>query len=68
MVRWVHASAVHRLHGQWRIAVEAIVVLNWRLMVWVVSSTIMPCRTMIVKMIRVMVLLVVHLQLAHIEK
>jgi hypothetical protein len=37
-------------------------------MVRVVSSTIMPCRTVIVKMIRVVVLLVVHLQLAHIEK
>jgi len=63
----VHAGPIHRLHLQWRVAVEAIVVLYRRLMMRVVSRIIVPAGTVIVKMILVVVLLVVHLQLAHIE-
>jgi hypothetical protein len=63
---WVHAGAVHGLHGQRGIAVEAIVVLHGRLVVVrVVGSTVMPRRAVVIKMILVVVLLVVHLHLAH---
>jgi hypothetical protein len=63
----MHASTVHWLHREPRIATEAIVVLHRRLMVWVVSSVVVPCSAVIVKVILVVMLLVVHLQLAHIE-
>jgi hypothetical protein len=70
VVRGMHAGSVHWLHGQWRIAVEGIVVLDGRLvvlvLVGVVASTIVPCSSsVVIKMILVVVLLVVHLQLAH---
>jgi hypothetical protein len=65
---WVHAGRVHWLHGHWRIVVVAIVVLHWRLMmVGVVASVVVPCSTVVIKMILVVVLFVVHLQLAHRE-
>jgi hypothetical protein len=63
---WVHAGAVHGLHGQRGIAVEAIVVLDGRLVVRVVGGTVMPRRAVVIKVILVVVvLLVVHLRLAH---
>jgi hypothetical protein len=64
---WMHAGSVHWLHWHGGITVEAIVVLHGRLMVGVVSSIIVPCSTVIVKMILVVVVFVVHLQLAHSE-
>jgi hypothetical protein len=65
---WMHAGSVHWLHWHGGITVEAIVVLHGRLMVvGVVSSVIVPCSTVIVKMILVVVVFVVHLQLAHSE-
>lgn len=68
MMWWVHAGSIHGLHLQWWVTVEAIVVLHGRLVVRVVSSTVVPAGTMIIKMILVMVVLfVVHLQLAHSE-
>jgi hypothetical protein len=65
-MRWVHASAVHGLHLQWRVAMESIILLDWRLVMWVVSGIVVPSSTVVVKMILVMVL-VVHLQLAHVD-
>jgi hypothetical protein len=62
---WVHAGAVHWLHWHWCIVVEAIVVLHWRLVMWVVTGIIVPCGAVVIKMILVMMLFVVHLQLAH---
>jgi hypothetical protein len=62
----MHAGSIHWLHGQWRIAVEGIVVLNGGLvMVGVVGSAIVPASRVVIKMILVVMLLVVHLQLAH---
>lgn len=67
MMWWMHAGTIHGLHGQWRIAVEGIVILHRRLVVGVVASIVVPWSTMIIKVILVVMLLVVHLQLAHIE-
>lgn len=63
-MRGVHRRAVDGFHWERRIAAEAIVVLDWRLMVRIVSRIVVPTRILIVKMI-VVVVLVVHLQLAH---
>jgi hypothetical protein len=65
---WMHAGAVDGFHGKRRKAVEGIVVLHWRLMVWVVSIISMPCRVVILErfLVVVVVVLVIHLQLAHV--
>jgi hypothetical protein len=67
MMWWVHAISIHRLHLQWRIAMEAIVLLHRRLMVCIVSCIVRPSGAVITKVILVVVMLVVHLELAHIE-
>jgi hypothetical protein len=64
----LHAGAIQWLHGHGRIVVVGTVVLHWRLvMVRVVTGVIVPCSTVVIKMILVVVLFVVHLQLAHSE-
>jgi hypothetical protein len=65
---WMHAGAVDGFHGKRRKGVEGIVVLHWRLMVWVVSIISMPCRVVILErfLVVVVVVLVIHLQLAHV--
>lgn len=61
----VHAGAIDGLHWQRGIAVEAMVVLEGRLMVGIVAGSIMPGSIVIVEVLLV-VLLVVHVQLAHV--
>jgi hypothetical protein len=69
LVWWMHAGPVDGLHWQRRKIVEAIVILDRRLVVWVVSVIPMPSRTMIIERLLVVVavlVLVVHLELTHI--
>ena len=47
---------------------EAIVVLDRRLMMRVITGVFVPTGIVVVEMILVVMLLVVHLQLAHIER
>jgi hypothetical protein len=62
----MHAIPIDRLHRKWRITVEAIVILNRRLMMMrVVSTILMPCRVRILERFLMVVVFVVHLQLAH---
>jgi hypothetical protein len=64
----MHAIPIHGLHRKWRITVEAIVILNRRLvMMRVVSTILMPCRMWILERFLMVVVFVVHLQLAHVE-
>jgi hypothetical protein len=65
----MHASPVDGFHWKRREAVEARIVLHWRLMVWVVSIISMPSRMVILErfLVVVMVVLVIHLQLAHVD-
>lgn len=69
LVGWMHAVPVDGLHRERCKAVEAIKVLDWRLMVWVVSIIAMPSRMVILErfLVVVMVVVVIHLQLAHVE-
>jgi hypothetical protein len=61
----MHAGVEHGLHGQRGIVVEAIVVLDRRLVLaWVVVVRLGP-GLVVLKGVLVMVVLVVHLQLAH---
>ena len=62
----MHARCIERFHGKRRIVAEAIIVLNWGLMMRIVAASLMPTSMMVVKMI-LMMLFVIHLQLAHIE-
>jgi len=64
----VHAGAVHGLHLEWRVAMKPIEFLDWRLMMRIISCVaVVPSATVIVEMILMMVLLVVHCQLAHVD-
>lgn len=64
----MHACTIDGLHGQRGITVEAMVLLDGRLMmVRIVSRTLVPARIVIFEMILVM-LLVVHLKLAHLGR
>lgn len=68
----VHVRGIERLHGQRGVVVEAIVVLDRRLMLRLVVGGILgPAGIGVVKRLLlvmvVVVLLVVHLQLAHVE-
>lgn len=69
LVGWMHAVPVDGLHRERCKAVEAIKVLDWRLVVWVVSIIAMPSRMVILErfLVVVMVVVVIHLQLAHVE-
>jgi type IV secretory pathway TrbD component len=66
----MHASAVDGLHGKWWIAGEAIVILNGRLVVVVgiVCSIWTPARVLVVERVVVEMVVVIHLQLAHVER
>jgi hypothetical protein len=67
--RWVHSRRIDGLHRKWGIAVEAIVVLHGRLVLrMAIRNSIMPVRIMVLKRLLVVVVLVVHLELAHIER
>ena len=67
--RWVHSCRIDRLHRKRGIAVEAIVVLHGRLVLGMAirDSIVMPVRIMVFKRLLVVVL-VVHLELAHVER
>jgi hypothetical protein len=69
LVGWMHASPVDGFHWERRKVVEAIIVLDGRLVMWVVSVISMPSRMMILErfLVMVVVMLVIHLQLAHVE-
>lgn len=62
---WMHASAIHGLHGKWRIAAEGIVILDRRLVMRVECSISVPTRILVLERFLVEVMFVVHLQLAH---
>lgn len=64
LLRRVHTTSIDWLHWQWGITVEATVILNSRLMMWMVAAMLLPSSIVVFKVILV-VLLVVHLQLAH---
>jgi len=65
LLRRVHATtAIDWLHWQRGITGEAIVILDSRLVMCVVSAMLLPASTVVFKGILV-VLLVIHLQLAH---
>jgi hypothetical protein len=66
-MRWMHVTPIERLHGKRGKIAEAIVVLNWRMVMWVVSTVSVPARMLVLERLLVMVVLVVHLQLAHVE-
>ena len=63
----MHISPIDRLHGKRGKVVEAIIVLDRRMMVRIVSTVSVPSRMLILKRLLVVVVLVVHLQLAHVE-
>lgn len=70
MLRRMHAGGIHGLHGQRGIATESIVVLDGGLvvvMVGIVGTVVVPCSTVVIEVIRVVVVFVVHVQLAHVE-
>lgn len=62
----MHATGIDWLHRQRSIIVEAIVLLDRRLVMCVETAMLLPASTVVFKVILVVVvLLVVHLQLAH---
>ena len=65
LVRRMHASAIEGLHGEWRKSGEATVVLDWRMMVWIVSTIAVPGSMMVLERVLMVVVFVIHLQLAH---
>jgi hypothetical protein len=67
LVRWMHIRPIERLHGKWGEIVEAIVILDRRMMMWVVSTIPVPSSMLVLERFLVMVVLVVHLQLAHVD-
>jgi hypothetical protein len=66
-MRWMHVGPIERLHGKRGKVAEAIVILDRRMMMRVVSTVSVPCRMVVLERFLVMVVLVVHLQLAHVE-
>lgn len=71
LVRWVHAGSVHGFHGKWRVGGEGIVVLDGRLVVLVmvvgvVCSVRVPGSVLVLKGFLVEVVVVIHVQLAHV--
>lgn len=64
---WLHARPVHWLHGQRGITIEAMVILYGRLVMGLVGGTLVPASIVVFKMVLVM-LLVIHLQLAHVGR
>jgi hypothetical protein len=67
---WMHASPVDGFHWERRKSVEAIVVLHRRLVMRIVSIISMPSRSVILErflVVVMVVMLVIHLQLAHVE-
>ena len=66
----MHSCRIDGLHRQRGIAVEAIVVLHWRLVlrVSILESIVMPGGTVVFEGLLVVVVLVVHLHLAHAER
>jgi hypothetical protein len=68
LMRRMHVSPIERLHGKRGKVVEAIIVLDRRMVVRIVSTVSVPSRVLILKrFLVVVVVLVVHLQLAHVE-
>lgn len=66
----MHTRRVDGLHRKRGIASEAIVVLHGRLVLRMAirDSIVMPVRIMVLKRLLVVVVLVVHLELAHVER
>jgi hypothetical protein len=60
----VHAVAVKRLQRQWGVGMETIVVLHGGRVVWVVASTLVPACVVVIE--GVLVVFMVHVQLAHV--
>jgi hypothetical protein len=65
VVRWRHPASIEGLHRHRRIAVEAIEVLHWGMMVRVIASVVVPASVVIIISFVVVMLFVVHLQLTH---
>lgn len=67
--RWgVHARGIDGFHGKWRIGGEAIVVLDGRLVMVVVCRVGAPGSMLVLKGLLVEMVLVVHVQLAHVGR
>ncbi|KAH8621232.1 hypothetical protein IG631_24082 [Alternaria alternata] len=66
---WMHAGPVNEFHCERRKVVEAIIILDCRMLTWVVSLFSMTFETMILERFLVVtrvVMFVIHLQLAHV--
>jgi len=61
----MHAGAIEGLHGEWRKSGKGSVVLDGRMVVRVVSTVAVPAGMVVLKGLLVMVVFVIHLQLAH---
>lgn len=62
---WMHAGAIDGFHGERWIAGEAIVILNRRLVMWVICRIRSPGGMLVLKGLLVE-MVVIHVQLAHV--